>query len=269
MKCTLKTLLFVLFPVFLFCQTPYSVGKHIGDDSAPRGSSAYNPYISALNFQFFNNGKGFSENFWPSGTFLKELGKEVETKDRVFHLPLFANISLPSFSIDSLFESIEELKKLTLSESGLSAGIYPYWILNFRENNLDNFYLTVHSEISFRYNRVLVEGKTELNQNYLTARLSAGVEVGKKIFRKDKYTTISLTPTYTFLNRTQIEERYSIDNYNPFGIELSIISPFPNWPVIKDVYLGLELTYNQQEELTYGIGAQLPFLIKDGGDDSK
>lgn len=168
-----------------------------------------------------------------------------------------------SINIDNLGEVSEALKEVFLSEKGLQGGIYPYLIIKEKESTGRNYFV-IHAEASIKFNGFKTEN--EDLETLRSFRFSGGLEYGRKI--KDRYLAVSLTPTLVLLDEERTMDLFSTELKEIFGAELSVA--FPLFKVLDiPIALGAELTYDDQNDFSFGMGILAPISIPLGKDSNE
>jgi len=238
-------------------QTPYSPHRMENIDKSDGRSSAYNPYIGSLKFQYLA-GNEFSENFLPSGTLAFDL---MKGEDEHFHLPLYTNLAIPTLSIDSISASKDEALKLLYSQSGINLGLYPYHILNFREDVGDKYYSVLHWEGSLRFNRLKSDIDENIAENVFALRLGFGFEVGRQVGWSDKFLTASLTGILRgVIDDAENDLFQREEDLSPALLELAVVIPLGEISG-QLIAVGLEAIHDFDSGPTWSLGVQLPFSI--------
>lgn len=222
----------------------------------------FNKYKVLPDIKLFNNVDGLSTPFW--GVANVPIGKElVNAKNTAsaFRMPFFTNLNWPTVSSDSLVVALEGLNKLLLSERGLSFGLYPYWILNRREakgeSYADNFYLSVTTEFTGRYNRVEVVKADEVT-NILQLRTGIGIDMGFLLPSKN-FATLNVSVNYSTLSE-DIRERFRAEDFVPLLLEASVMIPIEFNDTLY--LLGIEGFASPRSEPGVGVGILVPLGIK-------
>jgi len=251
-----KTILITILGIFgllnsSFAQTPYSTTRYDKFDDAAGGFGAYNPYMG-IKINGFTSSNDLSQNYLINLTPVKDF--EISDK---FHLPVFGNIGLPTnINFANLDSIVNSLKEVFLSESGLQAGLYPYYIVK-PKNGGSKSYFVIHGETSIKFNGF----KDDQNEfeALRTIRFSAGFEYGIKL--GERFLTTSITPTYVLLDEERTMELFDRNFSSIVGVELSTAIPlFKLWDT--PIALGAEITYDNRQDFSFGLGILAPIEIK-------
>lgn len=199
----MKHVIAILFMSLLFfstgfAQSAYSVKNSKSSTASEVESqqvSLHNPWVGAkLSFAISDPNTDLNTNF----IFSAKVLYEAASGDK-FSIPIVSNIALGS-------------RDLLSPESGVNAGVFPYYVVN--ENS--KFSLVAHGGVNYK---IVPSGNASPSAQQV--RALAGLEVAVKQNESSLPSTLSVTPVYYFNDIG--ENPYGMEN--SFGIEATGIVP--------------------------------------------
>jgi hypothetical protein len=240
----------VLLPRLALAQTPLSLTNVVGTRAA--GAAANNPYVGTqLSVKIPGSSEPSDFLLLSAKAFYEVTFRALnqgQTNERPFPLviPVVANFA-PSASLptdDAVKAEEEKLRELSASTSGVSFGLYPYYLLT----NKTDFVLTLHSMVAWRVSSLkAIDGDSTISLQQ--ARLGIGLETQLGV-RSDTRKPLTLSAMI-------VQQKYDSSAYRKvFGTSKSVDN---HWevtavaPLSAGVALLFEHTFAKADRSRFGL----------------
>ncbi len=199
-------------------------GKSVSPEMETLAASAANSWLGAqLGYKFGSDSDELANNLLVSAAAIYDLPLK---EGRTFHLPVISNFApliANPVSDDAKDGSDDKLKALTLSATGVRAGLYPY--REITSLTRDDFRLILHAEGSWKLNGF--KQKDSEDVNYLNQlRLGIGFEMAVgTVTDSHKPLTLSVTPVRTLFDRKEYEKVFKEAKSSLSSLEVVAVLP--------------------------------------------